>query len=115
MRDYIEVGTDFREVDKAWVVAVAGEAPIEVRKRGLSHNAAEPLVELVRIIVPLRRSGLDIPLYYRHRERGWQGLPKYKAMKGWLARLLSLSELNKPILVLQAWLELRCIIHRQGQ
>jgi hypothetical protein len=100
--DYIEVGTDFREVDKAWVVAVAGEAPIEVRKRGLSHNAAEPLVELVRVSLPYVALVWNPFITAIASEAGKD---TYKAMKGWLARLFTkVSELKKPILVLRGWL-----------
>lgn len=46
---WLDFATDPREVDKEWVDEVLSEAPLRVKRIELSHNAAEPQSELIRI------------------------------------------------------------------
>jgi hypothetical protein len=45
----IDVATDPREVEEEWVQDLIRDAPLPVERIGLSHNAADPLKELIRI------------------------------------------------------------------
>jgi hypothetical protein len=48
----IEIATDAREVDKAWLDQVANDSPVRVERSELSHNAADSFQELIRIGLP---------------------------------------------------------------
>ena len=49
---WIQLETDPREVDSGWLEDVIRDAPLRVERKELSHNAAEPLTELIRIGLP---------------------------------------------------------------
>lgn len=45
---WIQFATDSREVDSAWLDAITEDAPLEVERTELSHNAADSAHELIR-------------------------------------------------------------------
>lgn len=46
---WIQVATDPREVDTAWLASISQDAPLPIRQTDLSHNAADATHELIRI------------------------------------------------------------------
>jgi hypothetical protein len=46
---WIEVATDPKEVDETWLHDVTSDAPLQIKRTELSHNAAESTQELIRI------------------------------------------------------------------
>jgi hypothetical protein len=46
---WIQFATDPREVDAAWLDQVASDAPLRIGRTELSHNAADPAQELIRV------------------------------------------------------------------
>jgi hypothetical protein len=97
---WIEIAVVPREVAEEWVDRAAEDAPLRIKKRPLSHNAAEAVVELIRVTVPYIALVWNPFVTAIATEAGKD---TYKAFRGWLGRLIDhVSEQKNPILVLQA-------------
>ncbi len=51
--NWLDFGTDPREVDSRWLDEVLKESPLPIRRSELSHNTAESVKELIRIGLPI--------------------------------------------------------------
>jgi len=95
-----QIATDPREVDAEWTDAVVHDAPVNVVRRELSHNAAESLQELIRFVWPYVLVVWN-PFVTTIAEEA--GKDAYAALHKWLRKFLTrLSELRNPIVELQA-------------
>ncbi|MGA7453080.1 MAG: hypothetical protein WBW73_17980 [Rhodoplanes sp.] len=98
--NWVEIAVDPVEVKAEWVDRAANGAPLRVKRRSLSHNAAESAIELIRLTIPYvalvwnpfvtavaTEAGKDI----------------YKSFRSWLNRFIEcVSEQRNPVLVIQA-------------
>jgi hypothetical protein len=50
---WIEIATDEREVDEDWLDQVTNDSPIRIERSELSHNAADSIQELIRVVLGL--------------------------------------------------------------
>lgn len=98
--DWIEIATDPRDVDRSWVIDAAEEAPLKVKRRSVSYNAAEAAAEVIRVAVPYLALIWN-PLVTTIATKA--GEDTYKAMRKWQERLFrKFSEHKNPIIALQA-------------
>lgn len=93
---WIEIGTDSREVDPAWLEQVTSDAPIRVEHTELSHNSAETFQELIRIGLPY------VILVWNPFVKALAseaGKATYPAIHAWVRKLFSrLADRRSPIL-----------------
>lgn len=98
---WVQLAVDPREVEDAWVEAVSRDAPIEIERTQLSHNAADSEHELIRV-------GLGYLLLV------WNpfvtaiateaGKATYTAAHAWLRKLFGkLADRRNPILALHSF------------
>lgn len=97
---WINFSTDPKEVESAWVEDVLRSAPMVVKRTDLSHNAADPLIELIRLGVPF------IVLVWNPFVTAIAteaGKDTYAGMHRWFRALLrKLAERRNPILEIQS-------------
>lgn len=102
-RHWIEIGVDPREVEETWAEVSAEGAPIRVKRRTLSHNAAEATTELIRLTLPYVALVWNPFVTTIATEAGKDA---YKALRSWITGFMKrVSELKSPILVIQATLD----------
>ncbi len=95
-----QIATDPREVAAEWIDQVMHDAPVEVIRHDLSHNAAEPLQELIRFVWPYILVVWN-PFVTTIAKEG--GKDAYAALHKWLRKFLTrLSEKKNPIVELQS-------------
>jgi hypothetical protein len=96
----INIATDPKEIEPAWVDSLAQGAPMPVRKVELSHNAAEPSQELIRVGL-LFMTLVWNPFVTTIATEA--GKATYAAMRGWVRFLFEkLGERKSAILELQS-------------
>jgi hypothetical protein len=96
---WIQIGTDPREVDGAWLDALTIDAPLRVERTELSHNAAESVQDLIRVGLPYLVL-LWNPFVTSVATEA--GKDTYLAVRGWIRKLFGhLAERNDPILDIQ--------------
>jgi hypothetical protein len=99
-----DVAADPKEVETAWLEALAQSAPVRVRRQELSHNAAEPTQSLI-IIGTLFATLVWNPFVTTFAKEA--GKDAYAAVREGLKHLLTrLSELKNPVIEIQS--------HHQG-
>lgn len=92
----IQISTDPREVDSAWLDSVTGDAPIRIVRTNLSHNAAESFQEFITLGIPL---ALLVWNPFVTSIATEAGKDTYLAVQKWLRGLLSrLAERRAPVL-----------------
>lgn len=100
---WIQIAVDPREVESAWVDRAILGAPLRVKRRPLSHNAADAVVDLIRLTVPYAVLVWNPFVTAIATEAGKD---VYKAFRNWLGGFIErLSERRNPILILQASLK----------
>jgi hypothetical protein len=96
----IEIATDPREVDSEWLDDALGDAPQEIVRHQLSHNAADAVQELIRIGLPYILLVWNPFVTSVASEAGKQ---TYAALHQWLRQLLErLAGRPQPIVSLQS-------------
>ncbi len=92
--------TDPREVDERWVDDVLRDAPLRVERTELSHNAADPQAELIRI-------GIYAALVWNPFVKAIAteaGKDTYASISHWMRGLWNkLADRRNPIVVVQAY------------
>lgn len=97
---WIEIAVDPREVKAEWVDRVAEGAPLRLKRRPLSHNAAETIIELIRLTIPYVALVWNPFVTAIATEAGKD---TYIVLRRWLKRFIErVSELNNPVLMIQA-------------
>jgi hypothetical protein len=97
---WLDVHTDPREVDSRWLDGLLANPPYGVKRGRLSHNAENPVQELIRIGFPYLVLVWN-PLVKKIAEEAGKDL--YAAAHRWLRQLWDkLQELRKPIAILEA-------------
>jgi len=97
---WLDFATDPREVDAQWVDEVLQSAPLSVERIELSHNAAEPQAELIRIGVAFMLLLWNPFVTAIATEAGKDA---YAAFRKWLRSLWNkLTERSNPIVVIQS-------------
>ncbi|WOD12355.1 hypothetical protein RPW65_05730 [Pseudomonas sp. NyZ704] len=97
---WIQIATDPREVDSAWLDSVANASPLRVERTELSHNAADSLQELIRVALPYLVLVWNPFVTAIATEAGKDS---YLAVQGWIKKLFErLAERKNPILSIQA-------------
>ncbi|MDD0842103.1 hypothetical protein [Pseudomonas sp. Gutcm_11s] len=97
---WIQIATDPREVDNAWLDSVTSDAPLRVERTELSHNAADSLQELIRVGLPYLVLVWNPFVTSIATEAGKDS---YLAVQGWIRKLFEhLAERNNPILDIRA-------------
>lgn len=92
----IQIATDPREMDNAWLDSVTSGAPLRVERTELSHNAADSLQELIRVGLPYLVLVWNPFVTSIATEAGKDS---YLAVQGWIKKLFErLAERNDPIL-----------------
>lgn len=92
---WIEFCVDPRDVEPAWVEGVLSNAPMRIKQTELSHNAAEPLIELIRVGLPYAVLVWNPFVTAIATEAGKN---VYAAVSRWTGKLLAkISELQYPI------------------
>ena len=95
-----QVAVDPREVSPEWIDELIHDAPVEVVRRDLSHNAAEVLQELIRIGWPYFVVVWNPLVTTIAKEAGKDA---YAALHKWFRKFLTrLSERKNPIVEIQA-------------
>jgi hypothetical protein len=100
---WLDFAVDPREVDEQWVAAIIRDAPLKVKRTELSHNAAEPQGQLIRV-------GLAYLVLV------WNpfvttiateaGKAAYAGIRAWLQRLWNkVGELRNPIVDVQSHID----------
>jgi hypothetical protein len=99
--NWIELATDPREVDEAWLEEVASDAPLRVECTELSHNASGSEQELIGIgLVFLALVWTPFVTTIASEA----GKDTYAAIHGWVHRLLrKLAQRRDPILAVHAF------------
>ena len=93
---WIQIATDPREVDGAWVDRLSSDAPLRIERTELSHNAADSAHELIRISVAYVAVVWNPFVTSVASEAG---KATYAALHGWVRKLLDkLGERHDPIL-----------------
>ncbi len=94
------LGADPRDVDKAWIEALAREAPFPVHFDKQSHNSADPAQ--VFIVAGVAFLGL-VGGSFSHGFLGEAGKVSFTALHAWLKRLFErMAEQRQPILEIQS-------------
>lgn len=102
-RHWIEIAVDPREMESTWVDLSAQGAPIRVKRRALSHNAAETTTEIIRLTLPYL---LLVWNPFVTAIASEAGKDTYKASKTWLAGFMKrVSERKSPLLLIQSTIE----------
>jgi hypothetical protein len=97
---WLDVQVDPREVNSRWLDALLADPPYRVKRGRLSHNAEDPVQELIRIGFPFMVLVWN-PLVKKIAEEAGKDL--YAAAHRWLRQLWDkLQELRKPVAVLEA-------------
>jgi len=97
---HIQVGVDRREVADSWVEELLQTPPVPVKRVNLSHNAAESVVELIRIGLPFAALVWN-PLIRTIGEQAGKDI--YAGVTRWLHRLWEkVKELRDPIIEIQS-------------
>lgn len=95
------IATDPREVEPEWLDRVLRDAPLEVRRSDLSHNAADAVHELIRIGLPF------VVLVWNPFVASFAseaGKATYAGVHKWLRTFFEkLSERNNPIVEVQSF------------
>lgn len=95
-----QIATDPREVSTEWLDELTHDAPVGIVRRDLSHNAAEPLQELIRIAWPYVVVVWNPFVTTIAKEAGKDA---YAAVHQWFRKFLTrLSERMNPIVEIQA-------------
>lgn len=93
---WIQIATDPREIDDDWLVSVTSDAPLQIERTELSHNAADSLQELIRVGLPFLVLVWNPFVTSIATEAGKDS---YQAVQRWVRKLLErLAERNNPIL-----------------
>lgn len=96
----IQIATDPREVDIAWLDRVTSNAPLRVERIELSHNSADSLQELIRVGLPYLVLVWN-PFVTSIATAA--GKDSYLAVQDWIKQLLErLEERKNPILDIRA-------------
>jgi hypothetical protein len=96
----IQVGIDQREVADPWVEELFENAPVPVERVNLSHNAADPVAELIRIGLPFTALVWN-PLVKTIGEQAGRDI--YAGIARWLQKLWEkLKDLRDPIVEIQS-------------
>jgi hypothetical protein len=98
---WLDFATDPREVDAQWLDEVLRSAPLRVKRIELSHNAAEPQGELIRIGL-VYAALIWNPLVTTIATEAGKDL--YAGIRQWLRSLLNkLTERRNPVVELQSY------------
>ena len=98
---WIQIATDPREVDSAWLDSVTKDAPLQVEQTELSHNASDSLQELIRVGLPYLILVWN-PFVTSIATEAGKG--SYLAVQGWIRRLFErLAERSNPILEIRSY------------
>jgi hypothetical protein len=98
--NWIQLATDPREVDEAWLEEVASDAPLPIKRTELSHNAADSIHELIGVGV-VYLSVVWNPFVTAIASEA--GKATYAAIHAWLRKLLEkLAKRRNPILALHS-------------
>jgi hypothetical protein len=94
--NWIQLATDPREVDEAWLEEVMSDAPLPIERTELSHNAADSVQELIRVGV-VYLSVVWNPFITTIASEA--GKATYAAIRAWFRKLLEkLAKRRNPIL-----------------
>jgi hypothetical protein len=97
---WINLATDPKEIEPAWLEDVLRAAPMRVEWTELSHNAADPLLELIRINLPFILLVWNPFVTAIATEAGKDA---YASTRRWLRTLLGkLAERRSPVLEIQS-------------
>jgi hypothetical protein len=97
---WIQIATDSREVETAWLDLVTSNAPLRVERTEASHNAADSAQELIRVGLVFLALVWN-PYVTSIASEAGKGT--YAAINGWLRKLLErLADLRQPILEIQS-------------
>ena len=100
---FIVFAVDPREVDAAWLEDLIRRTPLRVEQTDLSHNAAEPLLELLRVGLPYVALVWN-PLVTSVATEA--GKDVYSGIRQWLRILWTkLDELKNPVVEIQSQIE----------
>jgi hypothetical protein len=92
----IEIGTDSREVDEEWLDQVTNDPPVRIKRTERSHNAADPLHELIVVGLPYVFFVWNPFVTAIATEAG---KASYAGIYAWVRRLLSrMADRRSPIL-----------------
>lgn len=93
---WMELATDPREVDALWLEQVSSDAPMKIERTQLSHNAAEPSQELIRVGV-LFATLVWNPFVTSIASEA--GKNTYAAIRKWIGKLIErLADRRNPVL-----------------
>jgi len=96
----IQLLHDPRELESAWIEELAQGAPLPVVVDHLSHNAADTIIELLRVGLPYAL--LLHPLVTEISKEAGRDI--YKIFRSWLASLLErMKERRQPVMSLQSY------------
>jgi hypothetical protein len=99
--NWIQLATDPREVDEAWLEEVTSDAPIRIERTELSHNAADSVQELIGVGV-VYLAVVWNPFVTAIASEA--GKATYAAIHAWFRKLLEkLAKRRKPILGLHSF------------
>jgi hypothetical protein len=97
---WIQLATDPREVDLAWLDQVANDAPLPVKRTELSHNAADSAQELIRVGLVFLAVVWNPFVTAIASEAGKN---TYAAIHVWVRKLIAkLADRRNPVLDIQA-------------
>lgn len=100
---WIELCYDPKEVDEIWIANILDIAPLRVERERLSHNAAESLIELVRVGLPYIALVWNPFVTAIATEAGKD---TYASLRNWVRKLLGkLAEQRNPVLEIQSYHE----------
>jgi hypothetical protein len=99
--NWIQMATDPREVDEAWLEEVTSDAPLPIKRTELSHNAADSAQELIRVGV-VYLAVVWNPFVTSIASEA--GKATYAAIHAWFRKLLEkLAKRRNPILALHSF------------